>query len=510
MEYPMGLGEQRLARNALFNLLRFGWVALIGLLLLPYVVRKLGVDLYGIWALALALVSFAGLADLGMGATLIKFVAEHRGREELHRLNELLNTALVVYGVLALVVGIVFFAAFDYIAAALFGRVAAPYLAEARFVLGGSVLVFALTYTFTGYLSVPMGSQRYDVSAAIAAGLATLNAVGTVVVLEMGLGLRGLVLNMALVALVNIGLHLSAARWLLPQLVFNPLLFSRRVLREMLGFSTKMFASQVATVVHFQADKLILGYFLGSVAVTYYEAASALARQVRAAPETIIAPIMPAASELQALGQTGRLAELYRRAQRYNVLIGLPLVVLTALLADTIVHLWLGPGFGPAAFALRLLVLAYFANILTGPGFHLLNGMGQPQYGMYSSIFAVLTNLGFSLALVVPLGFGGVVMGTALSMVAALAYFLVLFHWQTGLPFSDTALEGGLRPVLAATIAATVAALLAARAPANPWAAVGLVGALFGIAYMGCLFLLRHFDGEDWRLLSGLLLGRGG
>lgn len=93
----------KLVRNVLFSGVRTLLVWPIPFLVIPFTLRKVGTDGYGIWAVCLTVINFTALADLGLGGTLTKQVAQHYANEDLEALERLINTALVLYSLVAVV-----------------------------------------------------------------------------------------------------------------------------------------------------------------------------------------------------------------------------------------------------------------------------------------------------------------------------------------------------------------------------------------------------------------------
>ena len=92
-----------LARNTALNLLGQVLPLAVGFVTIPYVIRGLGTDRFGVLALAWLLLGYFGLFDLGLGRATTKFVAECLGRGELDRLPQLVWTSLgsqVAFGLL--------------------------------------------------------------------------------------------------------------------------------------------------------------------------------------------------------------------------------------------------------------------------------------------------------------------------------------------------------------------------------------------------------------------------
>jgi O-antigen/teichoic acid export membrane protein len=68
---------------------------LVGIVTVPYVIRHLGPDRFGLLSLAWLVVGYFAFLDFGLGPATTKFVAELLGKGEIERLPALVWTALV-------------------------------------------------------------------------------------------------------------------------------------------------------------------------------------------------------------------------------------------------------------------------------------------------------------------------------------------------------------------------------------------------------------------------------
>ena len=75
----------------------------IGLLLSPYIARKLGSERYGIWVLVFSLVEYLWFFDLGFNTSVTQFVAKYRARNEPDQINRVISTGLVYFCAVAVV-----------------------------------------------------------------------------------------------------------------------------------------------------------------------------------------------------------------------------------------------------------------------------------------------------------------------------------------------------------------------------------------------------------------------
>src|SRR4051812_23664808 len=89
-------------RNVTYSLLSFVVSAGAGLFLTPLLLARLGASGYGLWALALAFVSYVGLAELGIGAATWKEVATAEAREDERRISVVLSSSRLIFAGVAI------------------------------------------------------------------------------------------------------------------------------------------------------------------------------------------------------------------------------------------------------------------------------------------------------------------------------------------------------------------------------------------------------------------------
>lgn len=453
---------RRLGRNSLFSLIRSVVTLPVMLLLTPYTLAAIGKEAFGIWALVGVVTSYAQLSDFGISETLVKYVAEYAAQRDDTRLNRLLGTALSAYLVLALVIGSLFFAVVPWLAGDLL-LIPAAHLNEAVAVLRLATAIFFVNMICGVFSSVLIGCQRHDLSTIVHLVSLLLTAGGTVVALEGGWGVRGLVLTNAGVTLVAAGLQLLLARRLFPALsLAGWRWYEREMLGRIFSYSWKVQLTNLSQLLVFQIDRVLISRYLGLEAVALYEVGNRAASYGRAFIVALFTPLIPAASDLAARNEQSLLAGLYRRAFKFMALAALPVGALTVALAGPLVELWMGPGFELAALTLQLLLPAYLVNVFTGPGYFILNGINRPEVGMRSALLAGGLNLVLCTVLVQSHGYFGLIGGMMIALTVSAAYFFVLLH--RALPGLEWSLYPPLvvRPLVVALPLALLAALTSA------------------------------------------------
>jgi O-antigen/teichoic acid export membrane protein len=213
---------------------------------------------------------------------------------------------------------------------------------------------------------------------------------------------------------------------------------------------------------------------------------------------------MPAASELHALGDSGRLAHLYYRTHKYLALLGVPIVAYIVFVSRDFVELWVGPSLSVIAVPLSVLLIVNFVNLTTGPGLLILVGRGNLRPGLRSAAFGIVLNATLSLFLIRAYGFPGAVIGTSLSVIIASGFFLYLFRRETGQAFPKVFRMAYPKPIVCA-LAGIAALWILTHSERSSWGKLLANCVVFGFVYLFLLLLLRFFDRSDLAMVERFL-----
>ena len=93
---PLHEVHRQFSRNVLTTILARVVNMARGVVLVPFLLRHLGLEAYGIWTTIFILVSYVGVTTLGISNVYIKYVAEFHARREYDKANALLSTGLAI------------------------------------------------------------------------------------------------------------------------------------------------------------------------------------------------------------------------------------------------------------------------------------------------------------------------------------------------------------------------------------------------------------------------------
>jgi O-antigen/teichoic acid export membrane protein len=416
-------------RNAVVNVAGRVATGLLWIGATPFVLAQLGAERFGIWSLFFAFYAYLTAFDLGVGSTLMRFVAAQRPSSDRQALLRTVRAGLWVAFGLGLIWAVAieltrgWFARGFHVPAAVM-----PEALDALMIFGVGVLVIFPTQALVASLQ---GFERIDLSNICQ----TLGVVVHVVVLCVSLSAGGGLRGAALAGVVG-----QAASGLLAALMLRQQLLgvpsggrgAGPAWRDMLHYSAALQFLWVLIMLQNQSGKIILGLLGNLTMVTDYELAFRVAFAVFTLPILIRDPVIPTVSRIWEGEGRAAVSSLFESTSRWVYLAGVITFGLLWLLAPDIARVWLGPGHERIAGLMRLWAVAYALNLAYAPGVGVARGMGKPGYEVLSYAAALITNVGLAIWWVPRLGAAGAVLAFVVSYCVGLIAFVIPFHRRSG------------------------------------------------------------------------------
>jgi O-antigen/teichoic acid export membrane protein len=152
-------------------------------------------------------------------------------------------------------------------------------------------------------------------------------------------------------------------------------------------------------------NRLLLGYMISPAATAIYEIADRGAQVIRSVAETGLRPYMPRISGLTALADFDQIRHLTVKLVKTVIIWCTPIFFLFFLMADQLVAFWLRtPGTAEISFNLRLILWAYYLNLLSVPVYYAFMGTGQVSRCFRIYFLQALINVPAALLLVWTIG----------------------------------------------------------------------------------------------------------
>jgi O-antigen/teichoic acid export membrane protein len=476
----------------------------ISLLLVPFALHRVGSVGYGTWAIFATLINMSFLLDLGLGATVTKYVAEHRGKGDFRQLQRVLDTGLAAYLFIAMVALCFLWFCSHTIVRELFRGPSAPAVPQVLSLWPLLLPIVAADLLVKPFISIINGLQRMDLTNTISFFTAVVSALMIVTFLSTGAKVGGLLLASLLTSLFSLLGSVAVARRLLPSVRPNPLHCDLTTLRAMCKFSLGLYAGQGMYLIQTQLEKLYLARFVGVVPVGWYSMAGEAASKARRIPDLLFGPVLAAASELDATHERQKMGQLHFRLHKYLALTAVPLVIFAVLKARVLVSLWLGSGLTVIAVPFAVLVIGNLSSQMCGPAYWILAGRGILRPSVYSALIASSLNIVLSFIFIARWGFSGAVFGTAIPMVVGSTYFLIASRRYLDMPFHEVLRQAYLKPVLC-SLCAAAATVPAGLLRLGAWQGLLASVTVYGGVYFTGLLVTQFFDSFDLAKAEGHL-----
>ncbi|MBJ6725362.1 MATE family efflux transporter [Geomesophilobacter sediminis] len=405
--------DHRIFHNALFNTASWVVAVLLSLVFLPYIVGRLGADGYGVLVLVLSVIGYFAVLDLNLGDAVIKYVAQYHAEGKMGKVNEVVGSVMLLYLALGCAAGVtVLLLSGELVTHLLDIKPELRPAALFAFRVGGAGIL--LTMISSALAAIPNGVNRYDITSKATMALGLFTSLGTVGLLYLGAGLRGVVLLNLAVSVAGIAFYVAIGKRLLPGLALRPVL-SLASLGTVLRYGLFSLMSRLSTMLQFQGVRLVAGAVLGVASVTYYVVPFNLVSRAMAVTFRVGGVIFPVISALQGKRDFDSVARLYLKASRLIFAISTALCLPLFLFGGRFLALWMGESFrAQTGSVLLLLTASLYIDTCTNIPSNVLNGLGMPKV----CGFFAMANAGINLALVYPLSRWLNIDGIALAFLA--------------------------------------------------------------------------------------------
>lgn len=339
-------------------------MAFLSLVMVPFYIRFIGIESYGLMGIYSTLNVMASLLDMGLSTTMNREMARRAGNpgNETDARN-LVRTLEIIYWLIAILIGIVIW-------------FLAPFLAQhwiktvnlSQTTVRQSLLIIGLIMVFQWPLSFYsgglMGLQKQVLLGVLNAGMATFRSIGAVLILWLiSPTIQSFLLWQAFISLIFTVLVMYLLWRFLPKSTSRPM-FQKVQLISVWRFSTGISLIGVLSIALTQFDKIILSKVLTLEYFGYYT----LAGTVNASLYMLINPIynatFPKMTSLLSAGDLEGLKYFYHQSAEIMSVLLLPLVVVLAFFSYDIMYVWQGTS---AIAANTYLVVAL---LVVGTGLH--------------------------------------------------------------------------------------------------------------------------------------------
>ena len=412
------------------------------LISLPLAVRYLGAERYGVWATIATTAVWINLLDLGVANTLTNQIARAYALDDKQGAARSFTNALLVALGVSSVGGVIFTLLFPHINwPGIFHvgpAVSATELGRTVAVAVG-VMLFGLPCNLGSKLLA--GYQELDRSnyAACAGAIAGLCGLGLGVVLRVSMPVLFL-MSAGCLTLTNLLMLVCVVGWQKPWLRPRLRLVNHGAARELLDSGSSFFLIQVAAVVVFSSDNLVVSHYLGPAEVTPYSVTWRLVGFTAMLPSLVFPALWPAYAEAHAKGDYIWIRRTFALTMWGIVAFNVMCAAFLLAAGRAVIRLWAGATAVPSLPLLAAMCLWMLISGCMTFESCLLAALERTRAQAALSIVAAGLNLTLSILWVQRIGCLGVIAATIVSYVVVLVVpqtMIVRGLWRSDLAAGD-------------------------------------------------------------------------
>ncbi len=421
--------KQQVIKNATVSVIQVVVTAAVLFLLYRFLLKSVGIEGLGIWSIVLSISSVASIADLGLSASGVKFVAKYLARGEGETVVDVIQTLAISVGVS---MGVVILAAYPLVRWILGKVITGQQISEALAILPYALLSLWLLL-LTSVLQAGLdGHQRIDIRSTILMSGAVLHLC-LCYFLVPSHGLMGLAYARLIQTSVVLVVSWLMLKRCLPKLPVVPCRWSFGLFKEMVGYGVNFQIITVFRLLYDPITKTLLTKFGGLAFTGYYQMASRMIQQFRSLLVTANQVLVPAIADMKETSPKN-VQVVYATSYRLLFYLALPMFSLVIVCAPAISQLWIGFYEHNFVYVTILLSMGWFINTLAGPAYFVNLGTGELKWNTVGHGLIAILNLGAGFVLGHLYGGAGVVFGWVFALAAGSLTIPVAYHLTHRIP----------------------------------------------------------------------------
>lgn len=380
-----------LKKNVVANLAGSAWSALMALAFVPFFIKLMGVESYGIVGVFTSLVGMLAILDLGLSQSMNREMARlSTDSSNAKRMVDTARTLEVIYwaialGVVAIITLLANFLAYNWLNPQHLSRES---LQQALWIIA---LVIGLRWPVALYTGGLNGLQRQVLVNKLLAVFNTLQGAGALAALWfIEPTVQVFFVWQALIALVQVLTLRIALRHSFSTAEKGE--FSKEVLRNLWRFAAGMTSISFVATILTQLDKILLSKMLTLTEFGYYTFAATIAAVVYKIIEPVFTAYYPRLTELVSEGDHSGLVETYHHGCQLMTVVLLPGSLMLAFFSHDVLELWTRNSdiSAHSSLLVSLLVVGNALHGLMHIPYALQLAYGWTKFAFYQNIMAVI------------------------------------------------------------------------------------------------------------------------
>jgi len=393
---------------------------IIGFLLLPFLIKELSTETYGLWILVMSIVSFLGLMTLGLSSAVQRFLSIEISAKNYIEYQKTTSSSLFVFLILGLLC---------ILASYTISIFSVNFVAQENLQSDFKTLILlmgvniAIKFFATPFRAALTAEFKFIIVSTIDILTLLIKTLLTIIFIYNDMGV------------VSLGFALiigeASGNFMLAAIANKKLIFfkfslqklSKMKIKELFKFSINSFIATLGEMLRFPIDNIIISSFIGLSFVTIYSIPVRLLSYANAFILQSLSVLQPVFAKLHAENNTEELKNKFEFANHLSFCLSGLLASSLFIFGGNFINLWINQ-YDETAFLIIVLPITILVGISQQPSIMVLYAINKHKYYAYQNITESIFNIILSLIFLQYWGIYGVAIGTVLPMIIGKLVFL--------------------------------------------------------------------------------------
>ena len=422
--------QNQLKIGAILSYVNIIATLVVGLAYTPIMLRLLGQEEFGLYSLIGSMMAYLGVLDMGLGNTIVRYVAKNRAvgnKDNEAQLNGLFLAIYSIIGLVTVIIGCILYINIEN----MFGETLnADQLSRAKIMMILLIFNFALTFPLSIFASLMQAYERFIFLRFVNILRVILNPMMALPFLYMGYSSITLVV---VATILNISCLLSNVYYCFKYLNirFARGKFEKAFLYEVAGYSFFIFLNAIVDKIYWGTGQFILGIVSGTVQVAIYAIAMQFMMLYMQFSCAISGVLLPKVTMMVAKDVTANeLTALMIKIGRLQYIVISYIFIMFLLVGENFLYLWAGKEYLSAYIMILILMFCAIPALIQNVGVAILQAKNLNKFRMLVYTGFAIGNIFVNIFLARLYGGLGCAISTSIAIFISTGLIINWYYWK--------------------------------------------------------------------------------
>jgi len=423
----------KLKRDIFSGSVMAGVDAFLMIIAYPIYLDNLGAEQYGLWTTLTVLLVFAGMGQLGINQSIIKFVAQEMANDRHKGASQYITAGFLILIIFSCVVFfvLIFFKTFFINILNLSNK----YIILASQLIPMLGLLFPVIF-FVQYLKgILMGLGKIELSNYVNMIGNSFKVLVAIVFLQLNFGIWSLYLGWFISNVVLFIIYI-----ILSKIFFGQKLccLNRNVILKMLDlfhYGKFLVGNRMINIAFIPLIKILITRYIGLIEVTYFDIAWKALNKVKIFFDKGFQALIAHIGKIRKKNNIGNnvsneIKQYYIKSLKLILFFCGPILIILFIFAPQILYLWLSDNFNDLIVIIfRIIMIGVLVDLIILPIWNILLGLNKPNYCFFSDVIKIMVFIiiFFIITKINKINMQFLVGTISLSMILARSYLIVKY-----------------------------------------------------------------------------------